>query len=163
MTLVASGDLYMIGSAGTGPTRSVSYEIYGSYAAPKWFRFDLMDDACLFPVDFAGDKMSDFYGHTQADFPNDPTIVSGSWVGDIVDIDWTNGTEACVVQTHTYVYSSVDNGAWVQQGIITYPTSIDSFFLAGVSGEKVRVKLVSYASSTGVYGNDVISAPYIYT
>lgn len=162
MSLEASGDMYMIGSSGLGPTRSIAFEVDGAYTEPAYFS-DLLNDACSLPIAFSGDQFSDFYGHTQSHKPHDPVIVSLDWIGilDQVTIDWSNGSNACENPTRTWVYKRLGGiGTWVFVETVTYPTSVSVFteIFGGDPTESIQVRLVSENQTFATFGNDVFSS-----
>ena len=161
MTLVASGDLYIMGSAGTGATRSIAYEVDGGYTTPVFFS-DLLNDACSLPIAFAGDQVTDFYGHTQSRKPHDPVVVSLDWIGilDQVTIDWSHGSNACETPTGVHVYKSINGGVFSFEQSVTNPTSILVFtqVWGGDPTDTIQIKLVSYNTPYGTAGADVLSS-----
>lgn len=162
MTLVASGDLYLIGSSGLGSTRSIAFEVDGAYTAPAFFS-DMLNNACSLPIAFSGNQFSDFYGHTQSHKPHDPSIVSLDWIGilDQVTVDWTSGSNGCETETGVYVYKRLAGlGAWIFVEIVNYPTSVSVFteVFGGDPTESIQVRLVSNNTVFATFGNDVISS-----
>jgi hypothetical protein len=125
MTLVASGDMYLIGSSGLGATRSIAYEVTGAYTEPAFFS-DLLDDACSLPVAFSGNQMSDFYGHTQSERPHAVIVDSTEYIGILsrVTVDWHNDTNGCSDPERVYVRKRFNGGSWENIGNIYDPTTI---------------------------------------
>ena len=159
MTLVASGDLYLVGSSGLGATRSIAKEVTGNYGEPTFFS-DILDDACSVPISFSGNQLSDFYGHTQSSAPHDPVIVSLDWIGilDRVTIDWSTGTNGCETPDSVYVFKRLAGiRSLVFVEVVNNPTTVSVFteIFGGNPTESIQVRLVSY---NGLFGNDVISS-----
>lgn len=162
MTLVASGDLYMIGSTLLGATRSIAKEVDDAYTAPAFFS-DLLNDACSLPTAFSGDQFSDFYGHTQSYKPSDPVIVSLDWIGilDQVTLDWSHGSNGCSVPTRYLVYKRLAGiGGWTFVEYVNYPTSVSVFteIFGGDPAESIQCRLVAENEDESLFGNDVYSS-----
>lgn len=90
MTLVASGDIHMLGSS-AAPTRSIAFELYGSYTGPR-----NLTTMAIAAGDSSPYSMTEFYGYSACSDPTPGNIASVSGVdsGPYATISWNPSTNA---------------------------------------------------------------------